>query len=391
MLLKEICSFSKGLQVKRDLTSTDYDIPYLHYGDLYKKYNVSLKLNEEYNKIIKVNRDCYNVRYQIDNNNIVMNLTSENYDDLGKCVIIKNPKNTPFIAGMETHLIKIHSQLIIPEYLNYYFESSSFLQTIHQFITGMKVFRVKPDDILNIDITLPNLRYQQHIVDIIGSIDDKIENNQKLIGRLEKLAELLFDNLYCNAINSNNYKICKLKDYAETIITGTTPSTKEDKYWGNDINFITIPDMQNNIFIINTERKLANSVKTKFSSRIITKNTLIASCIATVGLVSIASKTSLTNQQINSIIFHNEKDVYFFYQYLKKMKDYLIQLGSGGSATLNINKNAFSNIKVKIPNSKLLTSYLNKVEIIYNYIQNIQRENLKLINLKQLYLKKFFR
>ena len=205
------------------------------------------------------------------------------------------------------------------------------------------------------------------------------------------MAELLFDNLYYTTINSNNYKLCKLKDYAKTIITGTTPSTKEDKYWGNDINFITIPDMQNNIFIINTERKLANSVKTQFSSRIIPKNTLIVSCIATVGLVSIALKTSLTNQQINSIIFHNEKDVYFFYQYLKKIKDYLIQLGSGGSATLNINKNAFSNIKVKIPNSKLLTSYLNKVEIIYNYISNIQRENLKLINLKQLYLKKFFR
>ena len=185
--------------------------------------------------------------------------------------------------------------------------------------------------------------------------------------------------------------MCKLKDYVKTIITGTTPSTKEDKYWGNDINFITIPDMQNNIFIINTERKLANSVKTKFSSRIISKNTLIVSCIATVGLVSIVLKTSLTNQQINSIIFHNEKDVYFFYQYFKKINDYLIELGSGGSATLNINKNAFSNIKVKIPNSKLLTYYLNKVEIIYNYISNIQRENLKLINLKQLYLKKFFR
>ena len=92
MLLKEICSFSKGLQVKRDLTSTDYDIPYLHYGDLYKKYNVNLKLNEEYNKIIKVNRDYYNIRYQIDNNNIVMNLTSENYDDLGNVLLLKIQK-----------------------------------------------------------------------------------------------------------------------------------------------------------------------------------------------------------------------------------------------------------------------------------------------------------
>lgn len=167
MLLKNLCSFSKGIQIKRDLTSIDYVIPYLHYGDLYKKYNVKLNLNEIHSEIIKVDNSFYNSKYQINNNDIVMNLTSENYDDLGKCIIVKNSENKPFLAGMETHLIKIHSSSIIPEYLNYYFESDSFLKCIQQFITGMKVFRVKPTDILNIDISLPNLQYQQHIVDII--------------------------------------------------------------------------------------------------------------------------------------------------------------------------------------------------------------------------------
>ena len=135
--------------------------------DTYKKYNVKLNLNEIHSEIIKVDNSFYNSKYQINNNDIVMNLTSENYDDLGKCIIVKNSENKPFLAGMETHLIKIHSSSIIPEYLNYYFESDSFLKCIQQFITGMKVFRVKPTDILNIDISLPNLQYQQHIVDII--------------------------------------------------------------------------------------------------------------------------------------------------------------------------------------------------------------------------------
>lgn len=168
MLLKNLCSFSKGIQIKRDLTGIDYGIPYLHYGDLYKKYNVKLNLDEIHNEIIKVDNSFYNSKYQINNNDIVMNLTSENYDDLGKCIIVKNSDNKPFLAGMETHLIKIHSSSIIPEYLNYYFESDNFLKCIQQFITGMKVFRVKPTDILSIDISLPNLQYQQHIVDIIA-------------------------------------------------------------------------------------------------------------------------------------------------------------------------------------------------------------------------------
>ena len=68
MLLKNLCSFSKGIQIKRDLTGIDYSIPYLHYGDLYKKYNVKLNLDEIHNKIIKVDNSFYNSKYQINNN-----------------------------------------------------------------------------------------------------------------------------------------------------------------------------------------------------------------------------------------------------------------------------------------------------------------------------------
>ena len=167
MLLKNLCTFSKGVQIKRDYTSISYKIPYLHYGDIYKLYNVKLDVDNVYNSIIKVDDKFYNAKYQINNNDIVMNLTSENYSDLGKCIIVKNENNNPFLAGMETHLIKIISNDIIPDYLNYYFESNNFLNTIQQYITGMKVFRVKPDDILNIEINLPTVTHQQHIVDII--------------------------------------------------------------------------------------------------------------------------------------------------------------------------------------------------------------------------------
>ena len=48
---------------------------------------------------------------------------------------------------------------------DYYFESDSFLKCIQQFITGMKVFRVKPTDILNIDISpTPLNKYTKNII-----------------------------------------------------------------------------------------------------------------------------------------------------------------------------------------------------------------------------------
>lgn len=167
MLLKTLCNFSKGAQIKRDETNTKYEIPYLHYGDIYKLYDVKLNLDNEIDNIIKVNSSYYNLKYQINNNDIVMNLTSENYSDLGKCILIKNFNNRKFLAGMETNLIKIISNKILPNYLNYYFESQNFINKLQQYAYGMKVFRVRPNDILNFDIFLPAISEQQHIVDII--------------------------------------------------------------------------------------------------------------------------------------------------------------------------------------------------------------------------------
>ena len=375
MLLKEICSFSKGLQVKRDLTSTDYDIPYLHYGDLYKKYNVNLKLNEEYNKIIKVNRDCYNIRYQIDNNNIVMNLTSENYDDLGKCVIIKNPKNTPFIAGMETHLIKIHSQLIIPEYLNYYFESSSFLQTIHQFITGMKVFRVKPDDILNIDITLPNLRYQQHIVDIIGSIDDKIENNNKLYDKIEEYLLLEYKKLnkkIPESIFKDNFDILngysfKSKDYCKTgeykVIT--IKNIKIDGFTTNSCDYINFNDKY-------------QKVKLNIGDILLT----MTGDVGRVGIVD--QENCLLNQRVLKVTGISKAYTYIFL----KSNYTNISMISKGSVQQNLSVNDLYNLKVN--NSKQQIKNFRKYDLLFDKMILLKIENIKLQKLKLDYLVKFF-
>ena len=375
MLLKEICSFSKGLQVKRDLTSTDYDIPYLHYGDLYKKYNVNFKLNEEYNKIIKVNRDCYNIRYQIDNNNIVMNLTSENYDDLGKCVIIKNPKNTPFIAGMETHLIKIHSQLIIPEYLNYYFESSRFLQTIHQFITGMKVFRVKPDDILNIDVTLPNLRYQQHIVDIIGSLDDKIENNNKLYDKIEEYLLLEYKNLnkkIPESIFKNNFDILngysfKSKDYCET----------------GEYKVITIKNIKSDGFTTNSCDHI--NFNDKYQKVKLNIGDILLTMTGDVGRVGIVDQENcLLNQRVLKVTGISKAFTYIFL----KSNYTNISMISKGSVQQNLSVNDLYNLKVN--NSKQQIEDFRKYDLLFDKMILLKIENVKLQQLKLDYLAKFF-
>ncbi len=166
MKLKKLYTTYKGVQIPRDRTSVNYDIAYLHYGDIYKIYNTRLNLNAELSTIIKISKTETIKPFQyLIHGDIVMNLTSENYEDLGKSLIIINPDNIPLVAGMETHILRTTSQDVISTYMQYFFESSEFSRQISQYAYGMKVFRAKPNHFGEIDLSLPTLDVQQHIVD----------------------------------------------------------------------------------------------------------------------------------------------------------------------------------------------------------------------------------
>ena len=71
---------------------------------------------------------------------------------------------------------------------------------------------------------------------------------------------------------------------------------------------------------------------------------------------------SQTNQQINSIIPSKEIYRYFLYLKLSTMKDELLAMASGGTATDNLNTGDFSNIEIIKPEDKVLGLFHNQVQ-----------------------------
>lgn len=60
--------------------------------------------------------------------------------------------------------------------------------------------------------------------------------------------------------------------------------------------------MHGQVFPLTTEKALTKAGADTQKGKYLPKNTVIVSCIATVGLVNIATETCQTNQQINSVI-----------------------------------------------------------------------------------------
>lgn len=208
-----------------------------------------------------------------------------------------------------------------------------------------------------------NLNTQKEISEILKKLDKKIEVNNKIISNLEEQAQAIFKSWFVdfepfqdgNFVESElglipeGWEVSSIKELSKEIITGKTPSTKIKEYYGDKTPFITIPDMHNKVYVIESERYLSNKGEESQKNKTLPPNTICISCIATVGLVSLTYDYSQTNQQINSVIPKKDYYLYYIFLNLRNMNKYLEALGSSGSTTKNINKKTFESIKILMP------------------------------------------
>ncbi|MDW4539405.1 restriction endonuclease subunit S [Bacillus cereus] len=295
-----------------------------------------------------------------------------------------------------------------PEFIYY------FLKTLNlgHYAGGSAVPTLNRNHIHPIEIMFPgNIEEQKAITNILSSLDGKIETNNTINQKLEEIAQTIFKQWFVDfefpneegkAYKANGgemveselgmipegWEIKILDDLSkDDIICGKTPSTKKKENYGDFMPFVTIPDMHNNTFIINTSRSLSREGVANQVKKTVPKYSVMVSCIATPGLVSIASRDCQTNQQINTIICP-EFSSYFIYFSLKNLSEHIKILGSSGSTTLNLNKREFGKIKVVYPNQSYLEVFYETVKAMFEQILNNQLQNKELTILRNALLPK---
>lgn len=236
---------------------------------------------------------------------------------------------------------------------------------------------------------------QHRIASILSSLDRKIELNNKINADLEEMAQAIFKNWFVDfepfkdgkfvdselGMIPEGWKVGSLGDMG-TIVCGKTPSKANSNYYGGDIPFIKIPDMHGKVFVESSEDRLTEQGSLSQIKKLIPPYSLMVSCIATVGLVSINTKPSHTNQQINTIIPHNKSALFYLYQYIKNNEELLKNMGRGGTTTLNVNTKSFSNIRLFIPSDIALLQFHQIVEGLFKKIELNMQESRTLSTLR---------
>lgn len=243
--------------------------------------------------------------------------------------------------------------------------------------------RAQMDVLENLKMLVPkDISDQRRIASILSSLDRKIELNNKINADLEEMAQAIFKNWFVDfepfkdgkfvdselGMIPEGWKVGCLGDMGN-IVCGKTPSKANSNYYGGDIPFIKIPDMHGNVFVESSEDRLTELGSLSQIKKLIPPSSLMVSCIATVGLVSINTKPSHTNQQINTVIPHNKSALFYLYQYIKNNEELLKNMGRGGTTTLNVNTKSFSNIRLLIPSEIALEQFHRVVEGLFKKIE----------------------
>ena len=273
----------------------------------------------------------------------------------------------------------------------------------------------------NFKIKIPSLEKQKYISNILSNLDKKIRFNTQINQTLEQIAQALFKisgktpeeltalsqtqpDRYaelaetakafpCEMVDVDGVEVPRgwemkaLSDLGQ-IICGKTPSKSNKEFYGDAVPFIKIPDMHNQVFITQTTDNLSVVGANYQSKKYIPAKSICVSCIATVGLVSMTSKPSHTNQQINSIIPDDEQSCEFLYLSLKQpsMTKYLKDLASGGTATFNLNTSTFSKIEIITPSKEIIYIFQKKVVSIFEKTLSNSIENKRLTEIRDLLL-----
>ena len=164
--------------------------------------------NDEIHNIYSVsNKDGFILQAEQFKDRIVASEDTRNYKVVEKNYFAYNPAriNVGSIARMKQTIKGIISPMyicfkcnekILPEYLEYFFESSKFTYEMSKRLEGSVRICLSYESMLNIPIELPNKNEQEKISTFLDSLSNKIKLEEKKFMELNKLKKGLLQKMF---------------------------------------------------------------------------------------------------------------------------------------------------------------------------------------------------
>lgn len=332
----------------------------IHYGDIHKKFRILFDADKEV--VPYINSDISLARIGSDNylqnGDVVFVDASEDYAETGKCIEVKNTANQAIIAGLHTiHARPKYDNTFAVGFFAYLANTRNVRQQIRVISQGTKVLSISPTTLAGVSTFYPkDTAEQQKIGSFLSAVDSKIEGLEQELGLLKRYKQGIMQRLFNQTLRFKDnhgspfpaWQDVSIKEIGE-VITGSTPSKTNDGFWEGSFPWATAQDFKSK-YISTTIQTLSEQGKKK--SRIIPKNSVLITCIASIGLNAINKVECATNQQINAIVCNEKYDSEFIY-YAIGFNNRSLKNLAGQTAVPIVTKTAFESFRLFVAKDKV--------------------------------------
>ena len=383
--LGDIATFSKGNGYsKSDLAPSGN--PIILYGRLYTNYETTIKNVDTF-----VELKDKSVISQ--GGEVIVPASGETAEDISRASVVKNQG---IIIGGDLNVIRVNG-LLNPTFLALTISNGEQQKELSKRAQGKSVVHLHNSDLQEVNLTFPLFNEQRAISTLFEKMDNTITLYQRKLEKLKLTKKALLQKLFPK--NGSKLPELRFKGFTDAwkqrkleslgkIITGNTPSTLKKEYWSTNSEGV--------VWITPTD---INSVKTDWSERLLTEegasqarivpaNSILVTCIASIGKNTINTVEAAFNQQINALVPHLSNS-YFILTMLNNMESAFKRV-AGTSATSIINKKEFGQLSALLPRVEEQNKIGEIFELIDKSITLHHRKLEMLKNIKKGLLQKMF-
>ena len=271
--------------------------------------------------------------------------------------------NGKFWVNNHAHIIKEKKNIIDKHYLYYLLK---YFVNYTQITTGM-IPKLTQEKLKSIIIPMIPQETQTQVVQTLDDLANLSQNYMDIRDGLERRMKYYFEMMIKR--HRGEITMEKLGDVIPIVI-GSTPSTKENKYWETGTHtWVSVRELNNTtIPITNSVKKLTDTAISECNPHLVKKGSILMSFKLSIGKMGIAGCDLYTNEAIVHINTNNELSNKWLYYY------YLCYPPIGASGSIgggSLNKDKLKKIEfINMPDNI-------KTQIV-QYLDNLEAEKNKI-------------
>ena len=216
-------------------------------------------------------------------------------------------------------------------------------------------WKIHESDFVKIEVAVPSVDEQRQIGEFLDTLDQQITLHQRKLDKLKSVKQAYLSEMFPAEGErvpkrrfpgfTDDWELRKLGELGE-IVTGSTPPIANEEYYSDKgIPWITPTDIETNIISDSAKKLSAEGAKI---GRVVRANSILCTCIASIGKNALLTTNGSFNQQINSLTPYSDNDSYFLLTSSELWSIQMKQIASSGTMQI-VNKTEFSELRTMIP------------------------------------------